>query len=227
MITVIHGDDTASSRTYFNDQRDNNSIFFDAKELNIDDFQNEIRGNNLFTSDKKIFLENIYSQKAKKNHDKILELLKNSPKDLNVYVWENKEIPLKSLKEFPDYRNQLFKINQNIFGFLDRLKPGNQESVILFHLALENSDANIIFFMIIRQFRLMIAITDTTSSKNIDEIKRLAPWQKSKLTAQANLFGIEKLKIIYKKLYKIDKNIKTGGTKLTLEQNIDILLFDI
>ena len=65
------------------------------------------------------------------------------------------------------------------------------------------------------------------SKENIDEVKRIAPWQKSKIVRQASLFGEEKLKLIYKKLYKIDKTTKTGKSNLTLVQNIDILLLEI
>ena len=62
---------------------------------------------------------------------------------------------------------------------------------------------------------------------DIEEVKRLAPWQKSKLMNQASMFEMKKLKEIYKKLYKIDKAQKTGATNLSLTQNIDIFLLEI
>ena len=80
--------------------------------------------------------------------------------------------------------------------------------------------------MIIRQFRLLLGLSES-SNNNIDEIKRLAPWQKSKLVRQASLFGVDKLKQIYKMLYKIDKSQKTGKSPLTLVQDIDILMLEI
>jgi len=65
------------------------------------------------------------------------------------------------------------------------------------------------------------------SKNNIDELKKLAPWQKSKLIRQAEMFGSQNLKKIYKKLYKIDKAQKTGSSGLTIVQQIDMLLLEL
>lgn len=81
----------------------------------------------------------------------------------------------------------------------------------------------LIFFMLIRQFRLLLAVSEE-GIDSIDEMKRIAPWQKSKLNSQARSFGKESLLDIYNKLYKIDSETKSGKSALTLTQAIDFFL---
>ena len=87
-------------------------------------------------------------------------------------------------------------------------------------------ETELIFYMIVRQFRLLLSLT-SEGSKNIDEAKRLAPWQSSKLKSQSKLFGKDRLIEIYKKLYKIDYETKFGLTSLPLNSTIDIFLIDL
>ncbi len=225
MITLIHGNDTLSSRKYYLDQRDSESLTFDAESINLVELEQSLAGSGLFATTKKIFVENLFSRKSAKNLDSIGKLL-SSYKDAEVFFWADKEVGVKALASFPKVENKSFKIPQNIWNFLDNLRPSNVANVSSFHRTLSESEAEIIFAMIIRQFRLMLGLIQY-SRVNIDEVKRIAPWQKTKLLRQASLFGEQKLKTIYKKLYKIDKSTKTGKTNLTLTQNIDILLLEI
>ena len=225
MITIIHGSDNVSSRDFFLEQKDKNSLTFDAQELNAVELSQSLQGSGLFGITNKIFVDNLFTKKGLKSLDTVSEIL-NQSKDVEIYIWADKEMGIKSLSSFPKFQNQNFKIPQNIWSFLDGIKPENVSNVSMFHNALSTSEPEIIFTMIIRQFRLMIGLSENFNN-NIDEIKRLAPWQKSKLVRQASLFGIDNLKQIYKKLYKIEKGQKTGSTNLTLSQNIDILLLQI
>ena len=81
--------------------------------------------------------------------------------------------------------------------------------------------------MLQRQFRLLLAVSEENSKDSIDEITRLAPWQKSKLEKQARLFQVDKLLSIYKKLYQIDLAQKTGNLPFSLTASIDFLLADL
>ncbi len=225
MITLIHGNDTLSSRKFFLDQRDAESLTFDVENINLVEFEQSLSGSGLFGSSKKIFIENLFTRKSTKNTDSIGKLL-TAYKDAEVFFWADKEVGVKALSSFPKIENKSFKIPQNIWNFLDNLRPNSSSNVTSFHRTLKESETEIIFAMIIRQFRLMLGLIQN-SNENIDEVKRIAPWQKTKILRQASLFGEEKLKTIYKKLYKIDKSTKTGKTNLTLTQNIDILLLEI
>lgn len=225
MITLVHGTDNQSSRNYFLSQKDEDSITFDAEIINTIELEQSLQGSGLFENPKKIFIENLFTRKGSKNITPIGEVLGNS-KGVDVFIWADKEVGVKSLTGFPKIDNQNFKIPQTIWLFLDGIRPNNPSNVTSFHKALNGSEAEIVFAMIIRQFRLLIGVS-TKSKNNIDEIKKLAPWQKTKLERQAALFNLEKLKEIYKKIYKIEKSSKTGANNLSLVQNIDIFLLEI
>lgn len=226
MITIIHGNNITASRKFFLDQKTNDSITFDAEELLINELEQSVQGSGLFGVSKSIFIENLFTRKGAKFQDSIIEVLNNFPKESEVYIWTDKDLPVKTLSLFPKHEIQNFKIPSNIFTFLDNLAPNNPQNATSFHNALSSTEPEIIFFMLIRQFRLLLGIGNK-SNNNIDEVKRLAPWQKGKLERQSSLFQASKLKEIYKRIYKIDKNQKTGGTNLTLIQDIDILMLEI
>jgi hypothetical protein len=83
-------------------------------------------------------------------------------------------------------------------------------------------ETELIFFMIVRQFRLMISQLETGAK--IEETKRLQSWQTGKLSSQANSFGKERLISLYDKLFEIDLAQKTGKLPYSLDKSIDIFL---
>lgn len=225
MITLIHGEDILASRKYYLDQKTDDSIFFDAEEIDLVNLNQMLHGSGLFQTTNRIFIDNLFTRKGQKNLTNIAEVIKGN-ENSEIFIWAGKDVGVRSLKDFPKFENKNFKIPQNIWNFLDSIKPNSTTNINNFHQALNGTDVEIIFAMIVRQFRLMLGLT-SSSNKNAEEVKKLAPWQKGKLTKQASLFGESKLKEVYNKLYKIDKNQKTGKTNLTLTQNIDILLLQI
>lgn len=225
MIFLIHGNDILSSRKYFIDQKDENSLLIDAQDLNLIELKQTIQGSGLFNNSKKILLDNLFTKKGQKYIDDVITIINENP-EAEVIIWSNKEITNKKIATLKNYSDKKFNYPQNLWNFLDNLTPNNSESILNFHNTLNTTEPEIIFSMIIRQFRLLLGIS-SDDKNNIDELKRIAPWQKTKLLRQSSLFNTNKLEKIYKKLYIIDKNLKTGKTNLTLTQNIDIFLLEI
>ncbi|HKC14848.1 MAG TPA: hypothetical protein VKC89_02715 [Patescibacteria group bacterium] len=225
MITIIHGDDITSSRDYLLELKklSENPITISNENLSLSGIMQTLKGDGLFNEEKDIFVEEfLSSRKNISDSEKIIELIKKTSK--NIYFWEKNEQTKTNLSIFSDAKIKLFKIPQNIFYFLDNIKPKSPENVINFHETLNSADADAIFYMILRQFRLLIAMSGTGDT--IDEVKRLALWQKDKLKRQAGFFTIEKLKKIYDQLFNIDLKIKVGEiTNLT--RAIDIFLLEI
>ncbi len=228
MITIIHGDDTASSRNYLVEQKDKikNYFSFEGKTVTLNDLIQVIESGGLFSDTKILFIENFFSTKNGKDFDKIVKYLKEKDSACTIFFWEERELTKGDLSRFSNARIEVFKIPQTIFAFLDSINPGNGKNlVVLFHKTLENTATDQVMYMIIRQFRFLLSFFDRDDS--IEEIKRLAPWQKSKLERQAKLFSLECLKKIYHRLYQIDKAQKTGELKQSLACAIDFLLLDI
>ncbi len=229
MITLIHGDDLTASRNYYLNERQKsaNPVVFEGSKLSLSDLMQSLEGGSLFNEEKEIFIENLFfAKKANPDFKKIIEYLENS-KDAKIFFWENGEVSKSNINTFKNPVLKLFKVPQNLFTFLDSIKPSNQNSIKLFHNLLNEMEAELIFYMIIRQFRLLLAISDLNSPQNIDEVKRMAPWQTGKLKSQASVFGYSKLKESYKKLYEIDSGQKSGKLALSLPQAIDFFLLGL
>jgi hypothetical protein len=230
MIIIVHGDDISGSRNYYISQRQKstNPVVLEGGKLTLSDLMQSLEGGSLFNEEKEIFIENFFSsKKTNPNFKEIVIYIENQNSKANILFWENSELSKIELATFKKSVAKLFKIPRNLFGFLDNIKPGNPVSVKQFHELLSQTAEELIFFMIIRQFRLLLAVSDPKTNNSIDEVKRLAPWQMSKLKGQANLFGKDKLKTTYKRLYEIDSNSKSGKSATTLTQTIDFLLVDL
>ena len=237
MITIIHGNDTASSRKYYIDQKTADAFSFEGEKVSLTDLVQILEGGGLFSDSKKIFIDEFLSKRkqGKETEDIVLQLNKYC-KINDIFLWEGKEISKKNISLFSDPNVKIFKFPLYLFTFLDAIKPNNTGNLISFHEALKKSEAELIFFMLIRQFRLLLALSDDSSRHSresgnpddkIDEVKRLAPWQKSKFKKQSGLFSLINLKNAYKKLFEIDLGQKTGTLNMSLEQAIDILLLEI
>lgn len=225
MITFIHGDDIVSSRNYLMDVKSNvktQTFFADSEEPHL--LMQLLQGDNLFNDRKSLIIENVFSKKSA-NNLKILEDKIKLIKSLDIYIWESKEISKSQLSSLGPSSNKLFKIPQKVFSFLDSIAPNSKNNVVLFRDVLSTTEEEFIFFMLIRQFRLMLNLID--DQFQTDEVKRLAPWQKSKLQNQSRKFGTEDLKIAYKKLYRIESKVKVGALNMPLSHAIDIFLLDL
>ena len=242
MVTIIHGDDIQTSRKYFLDQKSKDAVIFDGEKITPTDIIQNLSGGGLFTTTGSIIIENFFTKKkAGLELDEIIAYVQKN-QSANILFWEDKELTKKHLSFFPKAQIKQFSLPKTLFSFLDSIHPGKGKRLVAsFHVALENSEVELLFFMLIRQFRLLLSChselalalssgrrdSESNNSEPIDEVKRLAPWQIIKLEKQARAFSIDQLKNIYQKLGKIDRGVKTGTLSLTLSQAIDFFLLDI
>ena len=228
MITIISGEDEASSREYFFQKKNELRNFqtFDGEKLTLTELMEFFQGINFFDNSNNVVIENLFSKKrSDKDIEEVIFLLNKNEKS-NIVFWEEKEITPKFLKLFPSATVKTFSHPKILFSFLESLKSGNGKFIIeTFHELLKSSAQEIIVFMMIRQIRLLLGILDNSSE--IDEVKKLAPWQKQRLLKQAGFFDQDHLKKIYKKLYEIDLSNKTGTLSMPLVNAIDFFLLDI
>ncbi len=229
MIVIIHGDDLVSSREYFISEKGKikNPIYFD-KSITKNDLVQVVDGKTLFFETNDIFIENFFlNKKSNKNeYNEIIDYINLKAKEHNFIFWEEKPLEKSVLALFKNLIQKKFSLPQSLFLFLDSIKPDNINNLKLFHDAIKTIDEERLFYMIIRQFRLLLSVANLTDNP-IDEVKRLAPWQKGKLLRQAKFFSKDKLLDIYNELFEIDLAQKSGGLGKTLTQSIDILLSKI
>lgn len=230
MITLIYGEDVAKSRAYFSDIKKTatNPISFDGEKVSIADITQAVQGEGLFEDTKQIFVEELLSKKkSKKDLEAIIQYLNNNHEHQELYLWESKLLTKKQIQQFNSATSKQFDLPKVIFSFLDNLYPGNGKKLIaLFHEILETEDAEFIFFMIVRQIRILLAIKDP-GQEQIDEVIRIAPWQKSKLQKQAQAFDQQQLLALFQQLYEVESGMKTGKLAMPLTHIIDFLLINL
>ena len=233
MITIIHGDHISESRKYFLELKDKqkNGLSFEGSKITLTDLVQNIEGSGLFDDSKTIFIEDLLTKlkKTEKTAKEILNFIAKNSKESTFVLWESKEITKRDLFIFKDAIARVFKLPKNIFLFLDNLRPNNSKHLLsLFHQAIDSGiKEELILFMMQRQMRLLLALSEPSENGQIEEVARLPPWQMDKLIRQAKSFDTLKLKNIYKKLYEIEIGQKTGGLSLSLIQSIDFLLLEM
>ena len=229
MITIIHGDDLASSRSFFYEQKKKaqSPIFLEGEKATLTDIIQILEGGSLFGNAKTVFIENlISSKKSSKELESIMKLI-NTHHACEIYLWEGKKLTVKDISFFKEADVRLFKLPSVLFTFLENIKPSNASYQIgLFHKTLSTLNAELIFSMIVRQFRLLLSVSPDGKDE-IEEVKKLASWQKGKLKRQARSFPQEKLLTSYQKLFTIDLEQKTGGSSLSLDRAIDFFLLSL
>lgn len=245
MLTIIHGSDTAQSRKVFLAEKAKypDAILMDADQINLTDLTQIFEGGGLFGETKYLFIEQ-YLTKKKKNSDykTILAYFEKNAAENTIVLWENKELERSSLNVLKHATVYVFKLPQTLFQLLDAMQPGNTKTVIkLFHETIETTETEMVFFMLVRQIRILLALSNQTSLRNhevakqsqkglenpIDELKRLAPWQKQKLEKQARSFKFAHLLQLYDKLFAIETAQKTGTLTQPLIATIDYFLLEL
>jgi hypothetical protein len=230
MLTLIHGDDSIASRNYYIQlkQKSVDPIVLEGESITLTDLMQIFEGGGLFNASKNVFIEQIISKKKKtSDYEKIFSYIQKISEDNTIIIWENKEIEKSAVNRLKTATIKIFKLPQTLFLFLDNLKPGNGKMLVsLFHKTMETTETEMVFFMLIRQFRFLLALSEKSDAE-IDEVKRLAPWQKTKLEKQTTAFGKEKLLELYTNLFTLEVGQKTGTLSLPLPSAIDFFLFEI
>lgn len=230
MLTLIHGSDIVSSRKFFFEEKEkvDGAEFLKGSLVNLTDLHQLLEGGGLFETGRALFIEQFLSEKKKSaERDAIISYLTKQAKNNTIFLWEAKELERAALSQFKEASIKSFKLSSTLFSLLDSLKPKNGTQLIqLFHKSLEANDAEMIFFMLIRQFRILLALSDN-NGETITEVSRLAPWQKSKFERQVNLFGKSSLRQLYSKLFQIELAQKTGALSSSLISSIDFFLAGI
>ena len=103
----------------------------------------------------------------------------------------------------------------DIFKMVDALGMQNgKQALSMLHRLLEVQDAQSIFLMVVRQFRLLLLASEILEGGRTDrEVARdlhLQPFIAQKISTQARRFSIDTLEGVYRRLLEIDEATKTG-----------------
>ncbi len=227
MIQVLHGDNLVKSRQFLTEkieiarEKDRELVILDGLKTSLEEIRSALGSKSLFGSKRLVIIENLYSSPQSKRKSKILGFLKKGEFETELILWEKKEIKKRFSKNF---KVNLFKLSTAIFKFLESLKPKNKkESLRLLNEVKRKESEEMIFYLLIRQIRLLIKAKDL-GEKGLTELQS---WQKRKLLTQAKNFKLDQLKNIYQDLLKLDYQQKTSGLPLSLSSSLDLLIASI
>lgn len=230
MLSIIHGSDIVTSRKFFLEEKEKfkSAVFLKGSLVNLTELTQLLEGGGLFENNIALFIEQFLTERKKSSErDTIISYLVNQAKKHEIFLWEGKDLDKTTLSLFKEASIKSYKLSSTLFAFLDGIKPGNGTQLVqLFHKSLDTSDAEMIFFMLVRQFRILLALSDR-NTQTITEVSRLAPWQKSKFERQVDLFGKGQLEKLYSRLFQIELGQKTGTLSSSITSAIDFFLVEI
>lgn len=142
---------------------------------------------------------------------------------LTLYA-ENREITLSDL-DLLVHKN----LQESIFKLTDSLSSQNKKQTlqILHDLVDGGESLQAIFYMIVRQFRLIIMTKSCLENGKSSEIASLVgvpPFAVRGLTTAAQKFTAEQLRQIYARLLTIDTQLKTSEIQISADDNSALLL---
>jgi hypothetical protein len=230
MLTIIHGSNLVASRKFFLDekQRFPDAALLREAEVNLTDLAQLLEGGGLFENSKSIFIEQFLTTRRKSaEKETIISYLLKQAKTNTILLWEGKELDRSALALFKNETIKSYKLPSTLFTLLDEIKPDNGARLVqLFHETLETTEAEMVFFMLVRQIRILLALSGIRGD-TISEVGRLAPWQKGRFEKQAKLFKRELLRELYSRLFEIEVGQKTGTLSSSLIYTIDFFLDEI
>ena len=146
-------------------------------------------------------------------------MAENEIHKLLAYVNYSRRVEREDVAYLTPYAGEM-----SVFGMVDALGNRNgKEASKRLHQLLDQYDAEYIFYMVVRQFRLLIQAKEILESggntQNITKMLHIHAFVAGKLAYQSRQFTQQALEEVYHKLVDIDEAIKTSQieTRLALD----------
>jgi DNA polymerase III delta subunit len=238
MLIILHGENQVRSRAalveFLSPAQEKNLkiIHLDGRNTTTAQLENALAGNSLFSDERWFQIEELLSGPASQKKDQNITLVIQSAQDLQttILLWEKKDLTAHVLKKITtgipstQLRIQQFPVTKSLFQWLDSLTGDQQPSakqhmLELLQASLKSDGDFMCLAMLIRQVRLLLqAQTGTLAGP---------PFLQNKLRQQAKRFSPAQLKKNHQRLVKIDRDQKTSGTRLSLEQELALLVIEM
>lgn len=227
MVTILHGENIVASREklvqLLSKAKENqlNIDRLDAKNLNRAELETRLVKQDLFGSKRLIVIEGLHSLPKSKQKTQLINLIKEA--EIEVILWEKRNLTKTMLKQFPQAKENHFKLSNALFNWLDTVRGDGKNlatQLKKLHQALTKEDAYLCFVMLTRQIRLLIQVKEGNRPPG-------APWMIKKLEKQADTFSLKQLLKIHHQLIEIDYAHKTSTHSLDLAQELDLLLINL
>lgn len=243
-MLIIHGENTIKSRDKLTSlvqaarAAKLDVLRLLGKELTLAVLEEAFAASSLFGTDKIIVIEELHSlPKSGKKEQLIAAVGEQASIESQsgtglvalgsttlpaIILWEKRQLTPTMLKKFGKAQSEEFKSSSVLFKWLDGFGVSRDKSGQLkeLHQIYDQDGAEFLFAMLARQVRLLLSAKDDGQLKG-------APFIVTKLKKQAAAFGLEKLLQLHSQLLEIDRQQKTSATRLTLQQQLDLLVLSL
>lgn len=231
-MIILHGEHTLKSREKLTTllaeaaEAGFSTVRLTAKNLSVAELEEHLGRESLFGSPEVLVIEELHSLPTSARKKELQGLLAAARKDTldgidPLILWEKRALTKTMLKPFKAAQVEEFKLSKKLFGWLDSIGKKRGAALLTdLHKVYETDDAGLVLAMLMRQVRLLLGAKDDGKLKG-------APFMITKLKSQAKQFSTDELVRLHTKLLEIDKNLKTSGTPLTLQQQLDLLVLQL
>ena len=231
MITILHGENTLASRKVLVNKIVSYKLIeatevarIDGAKTNFTDILQAAESPSLFGQKRLVIVENFFTNQNIKFKQKVLDYFLGNKNLSEIIFWERRQLSSTIRRKWDKVAHFVeFKIPGNIFKFLDSVRPKNTKTMLLLlHDSIVNEDTEMIFYMLVRQFRFLLLAKEGSSN-----LVKMPSWQSQRFLKQAESFSFNDLKKIYDKLLEIDIGQKTGKSIVPLVTELDLLIANL
>lgn len=222
MLHILHGDDIVRSKLRLSELSSgiNSITTLNAEKTSVTDLVQAFSSNDLFL-DKKCIVVEKFLKLPKSEMEKLQLLLDSMDSSTSVILWHNTELSKLALGKFKKATVEVFLLPKLFFTFLDNLTPQTIKLELDTLSRMQNMEAEQIFYAMVKRIRQLMMLK---ANSNVEEIAKMSPWQRDKLKSQSARWKVEELEKLYKDLFKIEVDMKSGGLILPLKKHLDIML---
>ncbi len=228
-MLILHGDNLLTSRKRLTEEiakfkRMNKAevVRFEGKNLSLTDLIQALESGSFWGSQRLVVIENFLGLARNRQITQILEYLKKNKPD-KVIIWEKKLINSRTVNSLPG-QAFVFKLPAVVFHFLDSFFPKNALNCLrLLRQTMEKDEPEVVFYLFSKHVRLLIIARDLGK----EGLVGFPEWRAGKIIYQANKFSLNQLLQLYSQLLKIDWQQKTGQTKFSLSDQLDLLVSNL
>ena len=220
---IFHGDDQAGSRQHLHaltselKAKDILVQSLAGKKITPAELEIAVATSNLFQKEA-VLVEYLFSRPRGKDQKTCLAYLAGYQGDKDLILWDKKELTKTQLKLFPKAITKLSKTPVLLWRLIDSFLPDSRDSFLtLMHETAQESDEGVIFIMLARRG------SDLIIAKSGDTTK-LQAWTRARVIAQARNWDESTLLQIHSELTKHDHALKTGRTKLSYLEALDMII---
>ncbi len=222
-MLILHGENMVQSRNTLSTLIDQarslgkQVLRLEAKKLEPKALGEEMGAASLFGESRLIVVEELHSLPTSQRKTQLIKILGEQSDSEDIVLWEKRQLTATMLKQFSKAKNQEFKLTKSLFQWLDTVNGQSKLQKQLFETAIEQDGEMMCFTMLIRQVRLLIQVSE-------GQTETLAPFMLTKLKRQASTFTLNQLLQLHHRLLDLDLAQKTSTLKLSLMQELELLM---